>query len=1062
LCLSAFLIDHLLKTIMIRFLLLSTAFITINTVCCAQSLRVQGVVQDSEGNSIPGVNVLLKGSTRGTTTDANGSYSLEIAGGDGFLIFSFLGFKNQEVSVANRTSINVTLTESIEQLQEIVVTALGVEKEKKTLGYASQSVPGNELVTARESNVINSLSGRIAGVQINQSGTGPGGTSKVVIRGYNSIDGNNKPLYVIDGIPMTNPQGGGEQFGGVDYGDGISNINPDDIESFNVLKGPSATALYGSRGQSGVIMITTKKGKARKGLGIEVNSNLTLEQPLVLPDFQDKFGRGSNGNFPVQPNGTLLDNIRDSWGPRTLGQTTVNGIPLVEWTGEQKPYYPQPNNIKDYFRTGTSLTNSIALSGGDEKTQARVSLTHLKRENSMPNSDFERLSVSLNIRSKLSDKFTVEGKINYINQQAFNRPNLTLSPDNPMNSLIQMPRSIDLDDLREFRSANGLPRLYTNATGTDQWQNPFWAAYLNTNNDERDRVLGYLLLEYKFNDWLKMHIRTGTDFYNDFRQNRNATNTIYRVTPDKSFYSEYYERREERNSDILITASKKLSDKINFSANLGGNLLHQQARSITNTAQGLNIPDFFVIQNARSVVASEGASQKKVHSVYGSVQIDYNDYLFVELTARNDWSSALPSSSFSYFYPSISTSLIFTEMIDMDWGPLSYGKLRASYAGVGNDTNPHQLQLNYVVNGLSHGGQTFGQVVPTQPPVALKPERTTSFEVGIETGFFNNRLSADITYYHAGTVNQILRNLPVSKASGFDGITINAGLIVNQGIEITLRGTPIQTADFTYKTYLNFTRNRSSVEKLAENVERYQLGGSYDQFGVSIQAEVGGAFGDIYANKPYLRDPATGKRIIGSNGLPLPDNSGIKKIGNFQPDFLMGFGHELKYKNISLGVLFDIRGGGDIFSFSNSVAAANGNAKYTQNNRLEWYAGAGGYVADGVLQDGSPNTVEVNPQTYWQNVGGRASNYAEEFLYDGGFIKFRELTIGYTLPKKLIKNTFLTAVNLSLVGRNLFILHKNTPGFDPEATFTSGNDQGIEAFAFPSTRSIGFNLKLTL
>jgi TonB-linked SusC/RagA family outer membrane protein len=1048
---------------MIRLLLLFVALLSFNVVAWAQQFKVQGVVQDSEGNTIPGVSVLLKGSDKVATTDVNGSYAIQVDISNGFLVFSFIGFKTEEVAIANRSVVNVTLIESIEQLQEIVVTALGVEKEKKTLGYATQSIAGTELVTARESNVINSLSGRVTGVQINQGGTGPAGTSNVVIRGFKSMSESNAPLYVIDGIPMTNPQGGGEQFGGLDYGDGISNISPDDVESFTVLKGPSATALYGSRGQNGVIMITTKKGKARKGIGIELNSNVTVEQPLVLPDFQDKFGRGSNGNLPFQTNGMVLDNIDDSWGPRTLGQTTrSNGTPLVDWMGEERPYKAQPNNIKDYFRTGTSFTNSVALSGGDEKTQARVSLTHLKRENIMPNSDFERLSVSLNIRSKLSDKFTVEGKINYINQQAFNRPNLTLSPDNPMNSLIQMPRSIDLDDLREFRKANGLPRLYTNATGTDTWQNPFWAAYLNTNDDERDRVLGYLLLEYRFNDWLKMHVRTGTDFFNDFRQNRNATNTIYRVTPDKSFYSEYYGRAEERNSDILFTASKKVSEKINFSVNLGANALEKNERSITNTAQGLKIPDFFVLQNARSVVPAEGKSQKKVHSVYGSAQFDYNDYLFVEITARNDWSSALPAASRSYFYPSVSTSLVFTEMIPINWGVLTYGKIRGSYAEVGNDLPPHRLDLNFVPNGLSHGGQSFGQIISTLPPVDLKPERTTSVEVGVEAEFFKNRLSADIAYYRAGTVDQILRDLPVSKASGFEGITINAGLVVNQGIEISLRGTPVQTTNFKYETYLNFTRNRSTVEELAENVERYQLGNDYDQFGISIQAEVGGAFGDIYANKPYLRDPATGKRIIDSNGLPVQDNTGIKKIGNFQPDFLLGFGHTITFKNITLGVLVDVRQGGDIFSFSNSIAAANGNARFTQNNRLEWYAGAGGYVADGVLQDGSPNTIEVNPETYWRNVGGRSSNYAEEFLYDGSFIKFREFTLGYSLPLNFLKKTPISGIHLSLVGRNLFILHKNTPGFDPEATFNSGNDQGIEAFAFPSTRSVGFNLKLTL
>lgn len=1025
----------------------------------AQSV-IRGEVKDAEGSALPGVNVLVQGTATGTTTDVNGRYSLEAPAG-AVLVFSFIGYIPEEVIVGSKTVIDVVLQESVEQLDEIVVTALGIEKERKTLGYSSQSVSGQELVTARESNVINSLSGRVTGVQINQAGTGPGGTSKVVIRGYSSLTGSNNPLYVIDGIPMTNSQGGGGQFGGIDYGDGISNISPDDIESFNVLKGAAATALYGSRGQNGVIMITTKKGRNRKGLGVEVNSNVTLEQPLVLPEFQDKFGRGSNGNFPIGPDGLFSNTTRVSWGERTRGQTVVNDKPLTDWTGQPASYSPQPDNIRDFFRTGSSFTNSVALTAGNEKNQARLSLTHLTRENILPNSDFSRFNVNLNIRSQLSEKLAVEAKINYIKQEAFNRPNLTLSPDNPMNSLIQMPRSIRLDDLREYRTVTGQPRVYTNAPAPDQWQNPFWAAYLNTNNDDRDRILGYVQLEYRFNDWLKMHLRSGTDFYNDFRQNRNATNTIYRVTPDRSFYSIFNGRFEERNSDVLLTASKKISDKLSLSANAGGNLLYQKGRSVTNTAQGLNIPDFFVIQNARSVLSSEGASEKKVHSVYGSAQIDYNDYLFIEVSARNDWSSALPAASRSYFYPSISSSLVFTDMIDMDWGALSFGKIRASYAEVGNDTGPYQLDLNYVVNGLSHGGQTFGQIVSTQPPVNLKPERTRSVEAGFELGLFNGRASADFTYYRAGTVNQIL-SVPVSRTSGFTNSLINAGLILNQGIELSLRATAVKTTNFSYDTYVNFTRNRSTVEELAENVNIFQLGGTYDQFGVRIQAEVGGAFGDIYADRAFLRDPETGERIIGENGLPLRDPTGIKRIGNFQPDFLVGFGHNLRYKNITAGVLFDIRKGGDIYSFSNAVAAANGNALYTQYDRLEWYAGAGGYIADGVQVDGSPNTTEVNPQTYWQYVGGQASAFAEAFLYDGSFVKLREVTLGYTLPSKFLQKTFLTGVQLSLVGRNLFILHKDTPGFDPEATFNAGNDQGIEAFAFPSTRSIGFNLKLTL
>jgi len=1023
---------------------------------------VSGTVSDPEGEPLIGVTVVQKGTAKGTITDFNGAYETAVPSDSTVLVFSYVGYEEMEVLVGNQTKINVTLQSSAEVLEEVVVTALALEKDKRSLGYATQSIDGDDLAQAREVNVINSLAGRVAGAQINQSGTGAGGTSKVVIRGSASIGGNNSPLYVVDGVPMTNPQGGGGQFGGIDFGDGISNINPDDIKSINVLKGASASALYGSRGQNGVIMITTKKGKASKGIGVEFNSNAAFDSPLVLPEFQNKFGRGSGGRLPLDENGNFSDATRVSWGARTLGQAEANGQPLVNWTGQPTPYEPQPDNIGDFFRTGQTYTNSLAFSGGSEKTQARLSLSHLWRENIMPNSNLERINVNLNFASKLTSKLEIEGKINYIKQNAFNRPNLTLSPDNPMSSLIQMPRSIRLDDLQPFRRSDGTPVLYTNATGTDQWQNPYWAVNLNTNNDERDRVLGYALLRYRFNDYFKVQLRTGTDFYNDFRQNRNAAGTIYRVTPDKSFYSEFYGRVEERNSDILFSYIQDFSPKVFFTANVGGNLLETNNRGLSNTAQGLNVPDFFVMQNALSVLSSEAASRKKIHSVYGTVSVDYDNFLFIEASARNDWSSALPAESRSYFYPSVSTSLVLTDMLsDINWGPLTFAKLRGSVAQVGNDFGPHQLDLNYVVNTLSHGGQTFGQIINTQPPVNIQPEETTSIEGGFEAQFWGNRLSIDFTYYNAGTRNQIL-SVPVSSGSGFSRSVINAGLVVNEGVEIALRATPIQTRGFTYRTFINFTRNRSRVEELADNVEVFQLGSQYDQFGVRIQAEVGGAFGDIYADRAYLRDPETGQRIIGENGLPLQDPEGIKKIGNYQPDFLAGFGNNFSYKGWTLGTLIDIRQGGDIFSFTNSVAAASGNAIYTQDDRLEWYAGAGGYVAEGITEEGVPNRLEVDPQTYWQYVGGRASTFAESFLYDGSFVKLREVTLGYKVPSQVLEAGPFRNISIALVGRNLLFLHRNTVGFDPEATFNAGNDQGIEAFAFPSTRSIGINLKLTL
>lgn len=1039
---------------MIKLFYFSLAFTLFSSAAIAQ-IRVTGtVVDESTGGALPGVNVTVPGANTGTITDIDGTYALEVDENAG-LVFSFIGFANQTVPVNGRSTIDIRLQESVETLGEVVVTALGIERETKTLGYATQTVEGEQLTQAREANVINSLSGRVAGVQINQSGTGVGGTSKVVIRGYSSIAGNNSPLYVIDGIPMLNPQGGGGQFGGVDYGDGISNISATDIASINVLKGASATALYGSRGQNGVIMITTKQGKSRKGIGVDISSNYTVEQALVFPDFQDKFGRGSNGNYPINSAGEFNSAILDSWGPLMRGQRLPN------WTGDTTAYAPQPDNIRDFFRLGSSFTNSLALSGGGEQTQARLSLTHLQNEGIMPNSNLERLNVNLNVTSQLSEKFSVEGKLNYIKQEAFNRPNLTLSPDNPMNSLIQMPRNIRLGDLKDFRDAAGQPRVYTNGS-INNWQNPYWAVNLNTNNDTRDRVIGFVKLDYQIAEWLKVHLRTGTDFYNDFRQDRNATNTIYRVTPDQSFYSEYYGRNEERNTDILFSSYNKINERWSVSANLGANARYNQARSLITTAQGLNIPNFFIIQNALSTSTLESGFELRNNSVYGSVQAEYNDYLFIEASARNDWSSSLPPDNWSYFYPAVSTSFVFTEALGLTDGPLNFGKLRASYAEVGNDTGAGRLQTLFLVNGLAHGGQTFGQIAPTQAPVNLKPERTRTVEVGFDLGLLEDRITASATYYYASTQNQIIE-APVSKASGFRASLINAGLITNQGVEVTLNVTPYVSDDFQYRTTVNFTRNVSKIEELAPDVEVYDLTNEvYDQFGVAILAEAGGRFGDIYANQAYLRDPVSGERIISTQGLPLQDPDGRKKIGNFQPDFLLGWGHNVSYKNLSFSALLDMRKGGDIFSFSNSVAAANGNAFYTRDDRLEWYDGAGGYVAAGVSEGGQPNTVEVDPQTYWQNVGGRGSLYAEEFLYDGSFIKLRELTVGYTLPEKIVGNTFINSVRVSLVGRNLFILYKNTDGFDPESTFNAGNAQGIEAFAFPSTRSVGFNVNISL
>ena len=1034
-----------------------------------QKREVSGVVRDEQGEALIGVTVTVKGTTQGTTTNLDGKYQIRIDKNENnsvfVLVFSYIGFETQTIVVNDETIVDVVLNHIVDQLDEVVVTAIGIKRDKRALGYAVQNVNGRDLSSAREFNAVNSLQGKVSGVQINQAGTGPGGSSKVVIRGFNALGSSNSPLYVIDGVPVSRGQGGGGQFGGIDFGDNISNINPDDISSINVLKGAAAANLYGSRGLNGVIVITTKKGKAREGIGVEINSSVTLEDILISPELQNRFGRGSSGEFPISDNGEILNGIRESWGERTRGQTDINGVPIVNWTGEPSAYSPEPDNFENFFRRGITYNNAVSFSGGSEETQFRVSFSHLDRESIMPNSNFERFNTSLNVSSKLSAKVSVDARVSYLNQKAFNRPNLTLSPDNPVRSLIEMPRNISLDDLAQFQTADGLPRVYTNAQRTDQWQNPYWAVNLNTNEDERDRIIGYLRLEYQFTDWLKGHIRAGTDFYHDYRENRNASGTIFRIPGDGGFYSETNSRVEESNTDFLLSADKNVGSDLNILATLGANLFRSRTRSIVNVANGLEVPDFFLIQNASATILSEGLSQREVQSVYGSVQFDYKYFLFLELSGRNDWSSSLPAETRSFFYPALSTSFVFTEVISNSWGILDYGKIRASIAQVGNDTDPHRLDLLFAVNTLAHNGQSFGQLVPTRPPLGLKAEIKTSFELGIEFALLKNRFNADISYYNAATDEQIF-NIPVSNTSGFRTALLNAGRINNQGIEIALAGTPIKSNNFSYSVNINFSRNRSTIEELAPQIETIPLGqGIYDQFGVAILAERGGSFGDIFATNAFLKDPETGQRIIGRNGLPMRNPAGQEKIGNFQPDFLAGISNQISFKNFLLSVLIDIRKGGDIFSFTNAVSAANGGAKFTEDNRLEWYAGAGGYVAEGITEDVEVNTVEVDPQVYWGLVGGRGSAFAGEFIYDGSFVKLREVILSYKLPAEFIKKSFLSffsGIQVSLVGRNLAILHKNTVGFDPEATFNSGNDQGIEAFAFPSTRSLGFNIQMKL
>ncbi len=1053
---------------MTRFLniifIFSVLFIPI--ISHAQDNIVSGKVigaDDQEG--IPGVNILIKGTETGTVTDFNGNYSLEIPSDTSTMVFSFVGYQTKEISVNNRNTIDVVLRPEVTELTEIVVTALGIEKDKKALGYSSQQVGGEDLSEAREANFINSLSGKVSGVQITNSGTGPGGSSKVTIRGMASIQGANDPLFVVDGIPVDNTSGGGSQFGGIDYGSAISNINPDDIANINVLKGASATALYGSRGQNGVIMITTKKGKNREGIGVTFNSNLTLESPLVYPDFQNRYGRGSDGNLPYfnqGPNiGNLNDNINSSWGEEMNGQTDFligdDVYPMENWTGEVTPYLAQPNNYRDFWRTGFSNTNTLTLSGGNEKTTGMASISQLENRGIMPNSKFSRTTINLRLTNEFGERLSMDAKVNYIYQEYFNRPNLTLNPDNPVKNLVTMPRNIRLSDLQNYITDNGRPRVFTNATSLDQWQNPYWAVNLNTNNDQRDRIMGFIKMNYEFTDWLSAYVRFGTDVYFDERERRIAPNTIYKINDE---YTRYEGRVQETNADFLITAQHDISSKLNGVLSIGGNLMHQKREGSNTIALGLDIPYYYNFTNASGLQVIPNFFEKEIQSLYATLDFNYDNYLYVQLTGRNDWSSVLPPDNWSYFYPSLSTSFVFTDAwnIGIDW--LSYGKIRASYAFVGNDTNPYQLDQLYALNALNHGNQKFAQIISPRPSRELRNELTRSFEVGGDLSFFFDRIRLDFTYYNAATSNQLIA-LDVSRASGFTQVRINSGLIRNQGIEMMLNTVPVEGDKFSWNLDFNFTRNYNELIELdKEGRVRVQDLGTFDQFGVQIVAEEGRPFGDIYALRAFSKDPETGQRLINSQGLPIAAQD-PELIGNYLPDFQAGISNSFRYGSFSLSFLVDLQKGGDIYSYTNATMAALGNSAATLDQRRFWYAGAGGYVADGILPDGTQNDIEVDPEDYWNTVGGQGGGmFAEAFLYDASYIKLREARLTYRMSSNLINRLPFSSATLSLVGRNLAILFSNTPGFDPEATFNTGNAQGIEAYAFPSTRSIGFNLNL--
>ncbi|WP_417940477.1 SusC/RagA family TonB-linked outer membrane protein [Flavobacterium sp. RS13.1] len=1012
----------------------------------AQTSAVTGTITDASGMPIPGANVVVKGTKSSTSSDFDGKYSITVPNQSAILVFTYVGSATKEVPVAGLTTINVTLGANNQQLSEVVVTALGIKREKKSLSYSAQTVSTQELSQARSLNVANSLSGKVAGLNFSTTGTGVGGSSRITLRGNRSLTGNNQPLFVIDGIPMDNTVSSpSTDIGGTTSFDGISNINPEDVESMTVLKGPSAAALYGSRASNGVIVITTKKGSKNGKANISVSSNFMASSAYNLLNQQDVYGQGNAGVY----NASSVT----SWGPKMEGQQ-VAAWQLVANPNYAGPatyaYTPQPNNATDFFKTGYSLSNNLTASMGNDKTQGYFSYTSTEAKGIVVGNDLKRHNFNLRLTSNLTDKFKLDAKVNYITQKIENA--VGAGEGSIGEALYTMPRNLPYDQYKDFEYIDDAGQIRYNYIGDAKsvstlGANPFWLAKRNLRADERNRIIAFTSLTYDLTKDLSLMVRTGID-----QATNKAKVARYAAVPilnqDFGSYSESISDNTELNTDFLLAYKKQLGD-FKLNVNAGGNALVQKREGLTSGG-ALTKRNYFTLTNLQTVGVTPDYSKKKMNSLYGSSQLSYKDYLYLDLTARNDWSSALPADNRSFFYPSVGLTGIITDMVDIKSDVLSFLKVRGSYAQVGNDTNPYLLadQLNYF--GFN-GGVVQSSTLLSNPN--LKPEISSSMEFGVNTRLFNNKIGLDFTWFQTNTKDQIFTiNLPPS--SGFDKQVVNGGEIRNKGFEVVLNANIAESTNFSWDATANFATYRTKVLSIFEDRTELNLATGYERLAQTI-VKKGGDYGDLYI-RGFQRN-ADGEIIVNAtSGLPLFTSGFSVLAGNFNPDWTAGLQNKFRYKDFSLSFLVDFRIGGNVISYSQARMAGAGVSDMTLNGR-------DGFVVDGVVDNGngtySPNTTSITAENYWSQVASRDPRSAEDFVYDATNIRLREVVLGYSLPSKLLRNSPFTGIDFSIVGRNLFFFVNKAKYFDPEQGVSVGNLQGIESYNIPTTRDFGFNAK---
>jgi TonB-linked SusC/RagA family outer membrane protein len=1045
-----------LKNIMNLLLMFTTSIIF------AQTSPFKGKVVDEQNLSLPGATILVKGTTTGVITDMNGNFEIQIPEGNKVITISYIGFNSVDFNTSKLKTAVIVLTSDSENLNEIVVTALGIKREKKSLGYASQELNSDEVSSSREPNLLNGISGKVAGLQITNSPSSLGGSARVSIRGDASLNINgNSPLFIVDGTPISNEIVGssGSRTQDVDYGNGASEINPENIESINVLKGPAAAALYGARAANGAIIITTKKGKSKSGaLGVSINSGFTLENILLLPDWQNEYGQGNNKQFEfVDGSGSgIADGVDESWGPRldtglliaqfdspradgTRGGDLFSTSPITP-----TPWVSNPNNTRNFFNTGYTSTNSVAISKSGDLGNIRFSYQNLDQKGTVPNTDLKRNTFNLSSGLNLTNKVTLNANINYIKTDSDNRPSLSYGTENIMYLFAWYGRQINTNSLRDYwmPGREGVQQYNYNYNYHD---NPFFNVNENTNSQDKDRIYGNININYKINDNWSAMVRSGRDFYRDLRTKKRAFSTqrfpLGSYREDNVFF-------EESNTDFLVTYDKNFKEKWSFNISAGGNQFRQKQDYTQTVAPQLINPGVYSFNNTRRPLeVSSNNKEKRINSLYGFARFTYDDKLFLDITGRNDWSSTLPINNNSYFYPSVTLSAIVSDIFDLPQF-VSFAKIRAAYAEVGNDTDPYKLQSFYT-NEIPFGENPVLTESSLIPNANLKPENTSSYEFGVDVRLFRSRVNLDMTYYSGTTKNQII---PISTdiASGYTSKLINAGEVKNYGFEAIASFVPVKTDNFTWNSTFNFSTNRSQVTDLGG--VNYTL---TERNGVFIQAREGGSISAIYGRG--FQRTADGQMIFNDQGIPQRTNELVYQ-GDYAADYTLGISNSFKYKAFDFSFLLDTRQGGIVVSRTKTIASTSGQLRETLVGRENGIVGEG-VVNTGTLENPiyAPNTVNVDARTYNNRYYERDN--VEAAKYDASYTKLRQVALGYSLPKTVTEKLPVTNARFSVTGRNL-ILWTDNPHFDPETVSMSGGtlQPGIENMSYPSTRAFTFNL----